>query len=55
VRFTFSSSPAPAKRATSTLIPVNNDVMNTITMITICHATPMAALPLKPTKCPIST
>ena len=28
VRSTFSSSPAPANRATSTLIPVNSDVMN---------------------------
>ena len=55
MRSTFSSSPAPAKRATSTLMPVNSDVMKTMTMMKICHATPIAALPVKPTKWPTIT
>ncbi len=55
MRSTFSGSPAPAKRATSTLIPVNSDVMNTITTIQICVATPIAALPTNPTYCPTIT
>ena len=45
VRFTLASSPAPVNRATSTLIPVNREVMKTITTRKICHATPIAALP----------
>ena len=31
------ASPAPAKRATSTLMPVNSDVMKTMTMTKICQ------------------
>jgi hypothetical protein len=47
VRFTLSSSsPAPAKRATSTLMPVNSEEMNTTTTRKICQETPMAALPV---------
>jgi hypothetical protein len=47
--------PAPANRATSTLMPVNSDMMNTITMMKIWLATPIAAFPVKPTKFPTST
>src|SRR6185369_6090000 len=54
VRLTFSSSPAPAKRATSTLMPVNNDEMNTMTTRKICQLTPMAAFALNPTRWPTS-
>ena len=43
---TFSGASAPAKRATSTLMPVNSEVMKTITMMMICHATPIAAFPV---------
>ncbi len=46
VRLTLSGSFAPAKRATSTPIPVNSEPMNTITTRKICHDTPMAALPV---------
>jgi hypothetical protein len=40
----LSLSPAPAKRATSTLIPVNREEMKMITTSMICQLTPMAAL-----------
>ena len=50
VRLTFSRSLAPAKRATSTPIPLNTDMTNTITTMKIWIATPMAALPAYPTK-----
>jgi hypothetical protein len=43
-RSTLSDSPAPANRATSTLMPVNSDEMNTITTRKICQLTPIAAL-----------
>ena len=52
VRSTLSASPAPAKRATSTLIPMNNDEMKAMTTMKICHATPMAAFPAYPTRLP---
>jgi hypothetical protein len=55
VRSTFSESPAPAKRETSTLIPENSDEMKTMTTRMICQLTPMAALPVNPTRCPTST
>jgi hypothetical protein len=35
-------------------MPVNSELMKTMTMMKICHATPMAALPVKPTRCPTS-
>src|SRR6185369_914007 len=54
VRLTFSSSPAPAKRATSTLIPVNNDEIKTITTRNTCQLTPIAAFALNPTRLPTS-
>ena len=40
------SSPAPTARATSTLIPVKIEEMNTITMSPICMLTPIAAFPV---------
>ena len=46
VRSTLSGSPAPAKRATSTLMPVNSELMKMMTTMMSCHATPMAALPV---------
>jgi hypothetical protein len=46
VPFTRSSSPAPAKRATSTLMPEKSDEMNITTTRNICQLTPMAALPV---------
>jgi hypothetical protein len=46
VRFTFSGSSAPAKRATRTPIPVNREPMNTMTTRKICHDTPIAAFPV---------
>ena len=49
VRFTFSWSPCPVKRATSTPIPVNTEEMKTMTTRKICQETPMAAFPVKPT------
>ena len=49
VLFTRSVSPAPAKRAISTLMPVKTEEMNTITTRKICQLTPMAALAAKPT------
>ena len=52
MRSTLSPSPAPAKRATSTLMPVNSDVMKTMTTRMICHDTPIAALPVNPTRWP---
>jgi hypothetical protein len=52
VRSTFSVSSAPAKRATSTLMPVKSEVMKTMTTMKICQATPIAAFPVKPTRCP---
>ena len=55
MRLTLSSSPAPAKRATSTLMPVNNEEMKMMTTRMICQLTPMAAFPLKPTRFPTST
>ena len=55
VRSTFSSSPAPANRATSTLMPVNSDMMKTMTTMKIWLETPIAALPVKPTNWPTST
>ena len=48
MRFTLSSSPAPAKRETSTLIPVKSEEMKTITMMKIWYETPMAAFAVKP-------
>src|ERR1043166_4582685 len=36
-------------------MPVKMDMMNTMTTITICHAAPIAALPVYPTRCPTST
>src|SRR5213080_3435051 len=45
VRLTFSGSLAPAKRATSTAMPLNTDITNAITTIKIWIATPIAALP----------
>ena len=35
---------APANRATSTPIPLNTELANTMTTMTICQLTPMAAL-----------
>ena len=49
VRFTVSESFCPVKRATSTPMPVNTEEMKTMTTRKICHDTPMAAFPLKPT------
>ena len=46
---------APANLATKTLIPIKIEEMNTITTIQICVATPMAALPSNPTRCPTMT
>ena len=45
VRLTFSGSLAPAKRATSTAMPLNTDITNAITTMKIWIATPIAALP----------
>ena len=39
----MSGSFAPAKRATSTPIPVNRELMKTMTTTQICQATPIAA------------
>ena len=36
-------------------MPVNSEVMKTMTTMKICHATPIAALPVKPTRWPTST
>jgi hypothetical protein len=36
-------------------MPVNRELMKMITMRKICHATPIAAFPVKPTKWPTST
>jgi hypothetical protein len=55
VRFTFSSSPAPTKRATSTAIPENSEEMKTMTTRKIWNDTPMAALAWYPTRLPTST
>ena len=33
-------------------MPVKRELMNTMTTRKICQATPMAAFPAKPTKCP---
>ena len=41
---TLSGSLAPAKRATSTAMPVNSELMKTMTTRMICQLTPMAAL-----------
>jgi hypothetical protein len=41
---TLSGWFAPAKRDTSTAIPVNSELMKTMTTMTICQLTPMAAL-----------
>jgi hypothetical protein len=49
VRFTASGSLAPAKRATSTPIPVKMELRNTTTTRKICQDTPMAAFPTYPT------
>jgi hypothetical protein len=46
VRSTFAASPAPAKRATSTLIPVKSEEMKMMTVMMICQLTPIAALPV---------
>src|SRR5688572_18296530 len=54
VRSTLSESPAPANRDTSTLMPEKSDEMKTMTTRMICHLTPMAALPVHPTRCPTS-
>ena len=43
-RLTFSGSLAPANRATSTPIPLNTELMKTMTTMMICQLTPMAAL-----------
>ena len=48
----MSSSPAPANRATSTPIPVKTDTTKTMTRMKICELTPIAALPVCPTKLP---
>ena len=45
-RSAFSASPAPAKRATSTLMPMNSELMKMMTTMMICQATPIAALPV---------
>jgi hypothetical protein len=55
VRLTRSASFAPANLATSTPMPVNSELMNTITTRKICQLTPIAALPVYPTKWPTST
>jgi 2-dehydro-3-deoxygalactonokinase len=52
VRSTFSSSPAPAKRATRTLSPVNNEEIKMMTTMMICQLTPMAAFAVNPTRFP---
>jgi hypothetical protein len=44
VRSTLSVSSAPANRATSTFMPVNTELMKTMTTRKICQATPMPAL-----------
>jgi hypothetical protein len=54
-RSTLSGSLAPANRATSTLMPMKSELMKMITTMMSCHATPIAALPRYPTRCPTST
>ena len=46
VRLTLSWSLAPAARDTSTPMPVNNELMKTMTTRKICQLTPIAALPV---------
>ena len=48
-RLTFSGSPAPENRATSTPIPEYSDAMKTMTTRKICQLTPMAAFEVYPT------
>ena len=36
-------------------MPVNSDEMKTMTMMKICQVTPIAALPVKPTRWPTMT
>jgi hypothetical protein len=43
VRLTFSGSLAPAKRATSTLMPEKTDITKAITTMKIWIETPIAA------------